>query len=75
MEDVKSFHGPDHQLDQNKEAFVPGSEELEETIKESIKNIDGSFKESVPEEKGKDMEGKSQDEDQDEDATVFDFFD
>ena len=75
VEDVKSFHGPDHQLDQNKEAFVPGSEELEETIKESIKNIDGSFKESVPEEKGKDMEGKSQDEDQDEDATVFDFFD
>ena len=74
VKDVKSFHGPDHQLDQNKETFVPGSDELEETTMES-KDIDGSFKEGVPEEDGEDIKGKSQDEDQDEDSTVFDFFD
>ena len=74
VKDVNSFHGSDHQLDQNKETFVPGSDELEETTMES-KDIDGSFKEGVPEEDGEDIKGKSQDEDQDEDATVFDFFD
>ena len=74
VKDVKSFHGPDHQLDQNKKTFVPESDELEETTMES-KDIDGSFKESVPEEDGEDIKGKSQDEDQDEDSTVFDFFD
>ena len=41
VKNVKSFHGSDHQLDQNKETFVPGSDELEETTMES-KDIDGT---------------------------------
>ena len=38
VKNVKSFHGSDHQLDQNKETFVPWSDELEETMIEN-KNI------------------------------------
>ena len=54
VKDVKSFNGSDHQLDQNKETFVPWSDELEETIIEN-KNIDGSFKKRVPEEDSEDI--------------------